>query len=513
MINGFRCVLSEDQAKNSDRYTISKLLISEDLLVECVGHSIAEEVHIPEEVIIFVGPGNNGADALAAARHLISLNLKILVVVISKRESLKFQCEKQLKLLEHINDTRDSMSKLFTYKIFPKESEIKKICSNISKGSVIIDGIFGAGLNKSPEGLALSAIRAINNIYNKAKILAIDIPSGLSLNARKPLGEAIKAHKTITFNHLKEAHISEPTKIFCGDVIVKNIGLFDEQIPSLFHYSKKIPLNHLLKPVSKISHKVNFGRVLIMEGEPKFMGASRLAARSALRAGAGLVSILVSDIKNHHPSDLAEFIKINLKDISSSDFDSLVVGPGLSKDEHFQELALDIINSAIKKNVKMIVLDACGLKLLSKINFQNSSSLCVCTPHPKEAAELLKIATSLVEEDRFLAIKSLRALHQTFSSNIIWVLKGATTLVAAPSGEIYSFAGDAPVLSTGGSGDILSGAIAGLSAQTNCVFDAVLLAISLQISAAFEKESEKGILPHELADSFPKLLKRIVVNE
>ncbi len=273
-------------------------------------------------------------------------------------------------------------------------------------------------------------------------------------------------------------------------------------------------LTELLVPLDFQSHKGHFGHVLILEGHPRFAGASRLAALAALRSGAGLVSLLAKDQCFYHPQDRFEFMHLNAHDLKPAHLEkisALVVGPGLSKDPDYQNFALAILKEAMPI-VPTIVVDAEALPLLDSLKDFRRSGTIICTPHPKEAASLLQCTTEEIEQDRFRAILNLGALPINQKHAIIWLLKGSSSLVYQASTGIFIFKGNTPMLATGGSGDILAGAIAGLAMQSPSSLSATLLAISLSLAAAYEgsQKADRGIFPSELADRFPSLLKRPV---
>lgn len=502
------------EAQAAEDYTIHDLGVPSSLLMENAGRAVTNRVlkilqsfFLSEKahVAIFCGPGNNGADALVCARQLLGHGLNISVFFTADKTHFCESLMRELVLLEKIC-ARLSKANL---KFFNSLNKLEK------GPLIIVDGIFGAGLSRAPEGLSLKAIEHINltreSLALKCRVISIDVPSGLSLEASTPLGSHVKADYTITFGHLKRCHVSEPTKKLVGEVEVCDIGLYYPKPASNFYTNSQEPLNFLLKPLGKSSNKGDFGHVAILEGHNNFIGASRLAARAALRVGAGLVTLLTSKTPSLHPSDLAEFMK-KQENLAAPDFfkkiSGLVVGPGLGRESQDLARALLLLNNAAPYT-KNIILDADALSLIHDSNLALKSNTLICTPHPQEAAKLLGVSTEQVEHDRFLAIENLAHLNFNPTGITIWVLKGATTLIRQdPYGTIALY-GDAPILATGGSGDMLAGAIAGLLAQSRSSLGAVVLATSLQICAArrFSK-STKGIFPSELADRFPSLLQR-----
>lgn len=279
-----------------------------------------------------------------------------------------------------------------------------------------------------------------------------------------------------------------------------------------FHFDCSFMLTDLLLPLNPHSHKGTFGHIVAVEGHDNFLGASRLSMLAALRVGAGLATLWCKDHIHHHPADLFEFIKKTDRDISP-DFlkkiTALVIGPGLSKESSLQNWGLEILNQA-GNIVPTLIIDADALTLLEHIKPGDISSSLMCTPHPKEAADLLKVDVKDVENDRFSALRELKNLPINSHCSIIWLLKGSTTLIFDKQYGIFALEGNAPLLSTGGSGDILAGALAGLIPQTSSLLEASILAVNLMIRAARENSSraDRGIFPSELSEAFPYLLKR-----
>jgi len=501
------------EAKAAEDYTIHNLGVPSSLLMENAGRAVANRVidllqkysGSKAHVALFCGPGNNGADALVCARHLLGYDFAINIFFTADKNRFCESLVRELELLEKICARLDNSHLRFL-------SDLKKLDAT---PLIIVDGIFGSGLSRPPEGLSMLAIERINYLRKSlglgCRVVSIDVPSGLSLEASTPLGAHVKADHTVTFGHLKRCHVSEPTKKFVGEVEVCDIGLYYPKAASNFYTNSQEPLNFLLKPLGKSSNKSDFGHVAILEGHTNFIGASRLAARASLRVGAGLVTLLTSKTPSLHPSDLAEFMK-KQEDLTTPDFfkkiSALVIGPGLGREAHDLARARALLNNSAPY-VKNIVLDADALALVHDSDVKLHSNTLICTPHPQEAAKLLGLSTAEIEHDRFLAIENLAKLSFNPNGITIWVLKGATTLIRQEPYGTIALAGDAPILATGGSGDMLAGAIAGLLAQSRSLLGAVVLATSLQICAAKRfSANTKGIFVSELADRIPSLLQR-----
>lgn len=488
-------IYTAQQTEEFDRFTTDDLKIPPQLLMENAGLAVAKRVikslkDLPDASIrILAGPGNNGADALVAARHLLSKGISCSIYLVDEARA-NSQVGEQLKILKSLTG----------YQLLSLEQFHQENCPTIA-----VDGIFGAGLNRKPEGSGLKAIELINQTTH---VISIDIPSGLSLEAKTPFGAYVQAHHTITFGALKRAHISEPTKAICGAVEVADIGLFLNSRASGFYIDDQKTLTELFLPLPHPCHKGKFGHVLVFEGHPRF-GAYKLSTYAALRVGAGLTTIGTFGVKtNQDPFEFMHIDLNNLKDHFLEGISSVVIGPGLSLEPSWQKLALSFLKRLQNYN-PLIVIDADALGLIKHPELLLKEKQMVCTPHPKEAASLLGSSTEEVESDRFLALKRLSEIGS--QNHIIWLLKGETPLVRALDGTIFAFRGNIPGLSCGGMGDVLSGAIAGLYKQVPSAIDSVLLAVSMQLESAkiLSKKGIKGFLASELADQFPKLRRKL----
>jgi hydroxyethylthiazole kinase-like uncharacterized protein yjeF len=466
------------------------------------------------KIILVVGPGNNGADAIACARHLLTQNLELLIFLPPKSSKHSKYLDSELVLLQDAIKKQHDSRVLF----FENFAELLRLEHDAHLFNIIIvDALFGAGLSRAPAGIYKEAIENINTLRTKLKenalVISIDVPSGCTLEACTPLGACVFADHTITFGFLKRCHVSEPTKKYVGQSHVKEIGFSAEAHPQQYLIKKSL-LSELLKPIEPGSHKGKFGHMAVLEGHPSYKGASRLCARAALRAGVGLCTIITNNEESIHPADLAEYMK-HWREAVNEEFlnklSALAIGPGLSKDRSFKEHALSLLRRLPK--ALPLVIDADALILIKEDPKGFQSAPIVCTPHPKEAANLLDISVEELENNRFLAIKALAKLPINRARTVVWVLKGATTLVHQNNEPIFAFAGDLPILATGGSGDVLTGTIAGLIPQTNSLLEASLLAVSLQKTAARKASefSNKGLLPSELADLYPSLLVRSIL--
>lgn len=272
-------------------------------------------------------------------------------------------------------------------------------------------------------------------------------------------------------------------------------------------------LSKLFLPIPKPCHKWAFGHVLIVEGHPQFIGASRLAALAALSVGAGLVSIAVKNNTYPYILDRPEFMRINIDDIDDHflrKIDVLLIGQGLSKDSLWQDMGLNLLNR-ISHYVSSIIIDADALPLLLSKNLLIKHKTIIATPHLYEALALLGLKYHQWDENPFSLIRKLSLLPCNQDNDIIWLLKGENSLIRHIDGSLFKFSGEIPLLSCGGMGDVLSGAIAGLIKQSDCGLCALLLAQSMHIEAAHKLSLShfKGILASQLAMALSYYTKRL----
>lgn len=272
-------------------------------------------------------------------------------------------------------------------------------------------------------------------------------------------------------------------------------------------------LSQLFLPIPKPCHKWAFGHILIMEGHPQFRGASRLAALAALSVGAGLVTIVGKDTSYPYMGDHPEFMRINIDDVDDHflrKIDVLLIGPGLSKDKLWQDMGMALLKRTANY-VSSIIIDADALPLLLKKDLPLKHKIIIATPHLYEALDLLKLDHQQYDENLFTLMRKLSLLPCNQDNKIIWLLKGENSLIRHVDGSLFKFKGEIPLLSSGGMGDVLSGAIAGLIKQSDCGLCALLLAQSMHIEAAHKLSLShfKGILASQLAMALSSYTKRL----
>ena len=508
-------ILSSEEIRQADAYTIKNEPIrSIDLMEraahECVKWMTCSPAFLHKEKVakprinIFCGLGNNGGDGLAIARLLSQKKFKVEVFIIrhSQKCSADFLAnEKRLKKIKNIKiQSITSASQLATL--------------NIQPGTILIDAIFGTGLNKPVEGLAAEAIHFINQ--QKGFVISIDIPSGLfsDTNSSGEKNAIVHAAHTLTFQTPKLAFLFPENEKFVGDFSVLNIGLdenFISSLPSRNYFVTARDIKKIVRTRNKFSHKGTFGHALIIAGSYGKMGACVLASRACLTAGAGLVTVHIPKcgyaiLQTTNPEVMTEtdsaenYISDNIK---TEKYNAIGIGPGIGTEKETQ----NAFKALIQNSSVPLVIDADALNILSEnktwISFLPKNS--ILTPHPGEFRRLVGEA-----DNSFENLKLQKEF--SFKHGIYLVLKGAYTCITCPDGETFFNSTGNPGMATAGSGDVLTGIITGLIAQGYDPKKACVLGVYLHGLAgdtAAENLSEESLIARNIIQFLPGAFKKI----
>ncbi|MGZ4057047.1 MAG: NAD(P)H-hydrate dehydratase [Bacteroidia bacterium] len=493
-------IFSSLQIKKADAYTIihqpiSSIDLMEKAAIKCT-EWIAQHIEKKSSVIIFCGPGNNGGDGLAITRllYLLGFNVKVYVLRFSTKYSQDFiENENRLK---HISGT--IIHDILSISDFPE----------IRKKDIVVDSIFGTGLSKGISGLAADCVLAINK--SPAKIIAIDVPSGLFANMHSGSGSPIiKADHTLSFQFPKLAFLFPENAGYVGDWQILDIGLskkFIDEEPTQKFFTTKNFIRSFLKPRAKYSHKGTFGHALIIAGSYGKMGAAVLSAASCLRSGVGLLTMHIPKSGNEimqitNPeamTSIDENENIFSDNIDTSAFSSVGIGPGIGTDPVTQKALKHLFSSYNKP----LVLDADALNIISK-NAEWLRSIpanSIITPHLKEFERLTKKAANDFERHEI-------QIDFSKKNKLFVVLKGAHTCISCPNGDVYFNATGNPGMAKGGSGDILTGIITGLLAQGYTSLESCLLGVYIHGLAgdlAKKDLGETGMISGDISNYLPQ---------
>jgi len=439
--------------------------------------------------LILAGPGNNGGDAFVVARHLLAGWHKVDVVFLGDANALP-------------GDAKNAYQAWIA-----AGGRCHTALPAHGQWSLVIDGLFGIGLQRPLAGAYAELVNQVNQLH--LPTLALDIPSGLQADTGMALGATIRATHTVTFIGLKPGLFTGDGPDYCGQVYLRSLnldGLFPDAAGFLL---EQACVAKLLKPRPRNSHKALFGSVGIIGGASGMCGAALLAARAALKLGAGRVYVGLLDAAAA-TVDLqqVELMLRQVDDVFQLDqISCLVVGPGLGQ----SPMALQCLARAIACKLPL-VLDADALNLLAQdtalqkqLSQRTASTL--ITPHAAEAARLLGIDTGAISAHR---INTAQILATKFNCHV--VLKGAASICTAPGGPWYINSSGNPGLASAGTGDVLAGMIGTFLAQGLNAHDALLLGVYLH-GAAADRLVQQGTGPIGLTASEVIEAARSLINQ
>ena len=457
-------------------------------------------------VLLLCGPGNNGGDALVVARLLADRGVACRTLLFARPGGLRGSAA-----LAHASATRLGV------RVEPVRSPAawRRVRSALSRCDMVVDGLLGTGLSRPVTGLFADVIEAVNR--SGREVIAVDIPSGLRGDTPTIPGPAIRARHTVTFARPKVPHLLAPASGLCGTVHVADIGIPEAAVaaerPALSLADPAV-LRRALPRRRREAHKGDFGHVLVVAGSRGKGGAARLAALAALTAGCGLVTAAV-------PRSLAGSFVRGEMEVMTEGLDetdegtisdaalprlkrllvgkrAVAVGPGLTTHPATRKLVLGLI-AAVRVP---LVLDADGLNAFPRAGgLRAGRRALVLTPHPGEMGRLLGLDTRAVQADRLGAV---RRLARRTRGHV--VLKGFRSLVASPDGRVSVNPTGNPGMATAGSGDVLTGLLAGLLAQGGTAGEMARLGVYLHGFAgdlASERKGHAPLLARDLLSAFP----------
>ncbi len=470
-----------NQVREMDRIAIEELNIPGFTLMQRAAEAAFNEIQqawpSANHIIVLVGTGNNGGDGYVIASLSLAANLKTKVIQVGNHAALQGDAKKAQSMFIDAG----GLCVAFDEKEFVN-------CD------VIVDALLGTGLTRTIKGDYETAIEIANQ--HSAPILSVDVPSGLNADNGCPLGASMQADATVTFVGMKLGLLTSAGRKYSGKIIFNNLQIPKEVYQSMSPTCQSIQLSDLQVVLGKRdadAHKGDFGHVLVIGGNAGMAGSVMLAAEAAARAGSGLVS--VATLPQHATAALQSCREIMVHGVSSvnelnpllSQATVVAIGPGLGQDAWAKKLFSRILDVDIP-----MVVDADALNLLAGEPTQKNSW--VLTPHPGEAARLLKGAAGEIQENR---LQAAQALQKKYAG--VAVIKGSGTLIANDT-EISICAAGNPGMATGGMGDVLTGIIAGLIAQGLNAYDAARFGVQLHAQSAdvAAKDGMRGMLASDL---------------
>jgi ADP-dependent NAD(P)H-hydrate dehydratase / NAD(P)H-hydrate epimerase len=478
-------LLTPLQMGDADRATKASGIDGFDLM-EAAGSAVAVAVGARwpmRSVTVLCGPGNNGGDGFVAARHLEAAGWPVQLALLGSRDKLGSEAA--------------HAASLWKGPLVPFSPE------SLEGAGIVIDAIFGAGLSRPLDGKALAMVELLK--VRGIPVCAVDVPSGIDGASGMILGAAAPAALTVTFFRKKPGHLLYPARGLCGDIEVADIGILptvlDEIVPNTWENGPDLWQGGYPWPQPE-SYKYNRGEVLILGGEA-ITGASRMTAKAASRAGAGMVTLaaparvwsiyatsLIDEIV--HGFDGLEEFEVLLADRRRN---VIAIGPGAGVGASTKQFVL-----AALATKRVVVLDADALTSFAEAPqdlFQAIVGPCVLTPHAGEFTRLFHFEGDKLQRTRSAAKQS----------NAVVVLKGPDTVIAAPDGRAIINSNAPAQLATGGTGDVLTGFVAALLAQGMPTFEAAAAAVWLHGAAA--AEFGLGLVAEDLPNALPGVLRKL----
>ncbi len=460
------------QMQELDRKTINDLGIPGIVLMENAGRGTCEQIkrHFPDvkkKIVVLCGSGNNGGDGFVIARYFYNKGFKTSVYLFSAADKVRGDAKINLQAFQQMGgqvlETTD-------------DEQWKRAGNDIKHAGLIVDAMLGTGLSSEVRGLYKLVIEDINALP-LIPVVAVDIPSGIDATTGKILGTAVKADLTCTFGLPKRGLVLFPGLFHTGNLEVIDIGIPGQLIESQglqeylldeSHFKGVIPLRN------PESHKGTFGHLFIIAGSPGKTGAAAMAARAAMRTGAGLVTLGTPETLNSVleakltevmteplPDNGKGFLGISAWDRICKLLDgkaAVAAGPGMSD----RTGTAGLVYRLLEESPVPVIVDADGLNAIAKNPdiLKKTKSPAILTPHPGEMSRLMGTTTENIQANR---VESARKFSKEYGVTV--VLKGARTVIAEPAGNIFINPTGNPGMASGGMGDVLTGMVSGLVAQ------------------------------------------------
>jgi ADP-dependent NAD(P)H-hydrate dehydratase / NAD(P)H-hydrate epimerase len=518
-------ILTAAQMQDVDRATTEVYGVPSLTLMENAGRSVVKFLHQRfsplegQEIVILCGRGNNGGDGMVVARMLRELGVEPRVLLLADPVRLSGDAE--------VNYKRLAQGGLPS--TVPDHASWQEIKGKLGNASLVIDAILGTGLSKPLGGFLREVVRDISAVFPRAKVVAVDLPTGAAADSGELIGECARADASVTFTAPKFAHVFPPACEKVGEWVVRPIGTPPEALENNpnFYLNLLEPhdLEWLVRPRKLEAHKGNFGHVLVIGGSVGKTGAAAMAAKAVLRSGAGLATVatpksalpVIASLSMEimtEPLPETDSGTISLRALKDGLLDNLVegksvlaVGPGLGQDPETMQLAREVVN----RYDLPVVLDADGLNAFAGCikTLRAGERVRVLTPHPGEMGRLTGGKALEIVARRLDVAREFAQKH-----GVQLVLKGFRTLTAAPDGQVWVNPTGNPGMATGGSGDVLTGITAALLAQypdrspTEVTAAAVYLH-GLAGDIAARELGEASMIAGDILESLPRAYQEI----
>lgn len=517
-------ILTAAEMREVDRLSTERTGIPSIELMENAGRSVAEFIqgHWPNfarrRILVLCGKGNNGGDGFVVARHLKQVGAEPGVALCGKPEEMH-------------GDAAENLNRWLTFpgalRVIASEEEWDKAAIHFNAGEIIVDALLGTGTRGETRGLLRRVIHDVNaRRASRSVVVAVDIPSGLIADTGEHPGESITADYTVTFTAPKIGMLLRDAPACVGTMVVRDIGsprnLVEEAGKGELRWLEARDFEEFAAPRKAAGNKGDYGHALIVAGSVGKTGAAVLSSWAALRVGVGLVTGATPEpalpvIAAHTPEIMTEPLAptsagtVSMRSMENGYFESLLerkralaIGPGLTTQKETQEFIRVAVGM---RSGPRIILDADGLNAFAgRAGELMQSRPITITPHPGEMARLVGGSVPDVQANRVSIAKKSAAAW-----NAIVVLKGQQTVVAAPDGRIAVNSTGNPGMATGGTGDVLTGMLAGLTAEFSSVdwFQTVCFGVYLHGLAgdvAYAEKNEAPLMASDLVHAIPHAL-------
>ncbi len=519
-------VLNAAQMREADRRTIDEIGIPSLVLMENAGRQVVAAMEaiyadlLERQVAVLCGRGNNGGDGFVVARTLVQRGVDVSVFVLGLISDVRGDARINLEILGRLGVTVVEVSDGQAWELH---------LSEVRDCTLIVDAIFGTGLNAPVSGLIESVITDIN--ASSIPVVSIDLPSGLSADSCDPRGESIEAETTVTLGAPKLPLVLPPAETRAGDIVIADIGIPSDVLDSVdgprIELMTRSSAREHITPRAADSHKGDYGHVLVVAGSRGKTGAAHLSGVGALRSGAGLVTVATPASCQAIVAAMApEYMTVGLDETDAGldpegvdrllemARDVVAMGPGLGQAPGTQAF----IKAVVDRATCPLVIDADGLNAFSRdpdrLTGREGRDI-IITPHPGEMARLVGMSTDEVQASRLEIARNFAVSHHLYV-----VLKGHRTLIATPDGKVFINPTGNPGMSTGGTGDVLTGMVSAwlahlLDAEAACKVAVYLHGMAGDLAEADEGEISMtaGDLAAHIGDAILELTARRRVVE
>ena len=489
-------------------------------LMENAGLAVAQEAWLmlgelaERRIVVLAGLGNNGGDGLVAARHLKDWGAHVTIVMLKARAeddaNLKAIVEREVA-------------------VFVIDGDGTKLDEALTGAELVIDALLGTGRARPIEGTLAAVLERLSEARSRrlpARLLAVDLPTGIDADTGAVDPHAVAADQTVALGWSKVGLHTTPGAQYAGRVEVVDIGIAAEHGATIQTELMTAAWARAALPARPVdAHKGTFGSALIVAGSPQYVGAAALSCTGALRVGPGIVTLACA--RAIYPMLASKLTETTFEPLDDKDgylsaeeaytvrralsrgYEALLIGPGLGQGAYVVAFMRALLPMVSQEDVRAVVFDADGLNNIAKVDrwWDMLSVPAVITPHPGELSRLAGIETAEIQADRLAAARRYAA-----EWDLTVVLKGANTIVAAPDGRARLSPFANPGLATGGTGDVLAGAITGLIAQSVEPFEAASLGVYLHGAAGelVRRElGDTGMLAGDVAAALPRAIKEV----